>query len=208
MSLRKNDKLLLLDDSKHWWKVQNSQHQWGYVPSNYVKKEKPSIFDSIKKRVKKGNSNNKPSTSPGGSPVREVDSPGVIKRPPPDTSHYPTNDLNNGAHQGYALVRYNYAAQQPDELSLVKGTRTRVEIMRLNIHSGLHTPSRYESVGPREEQRWLVEGPIPKSDWLVPLKLHAARISPATSHKHDCQCGTSSSLRDGHVGRRTHVLCC
>ncbi|XP_057375287.1 cytoplasmic protein NCK2-like [Daphnia carinata] len=126
LSLRKNDKLLLLDDSKHWWKVQNSQHQWGYVPSNYVKKEKPSIFDSIKKRVKKGNSINKSSTSPGGSPVREVDSPGVIKRPSPDTSHYPTHDLNAGPHQGWALVRYNYTAQQTDELSLVKGTKVLV----------------------------------------------------------------------------------
>ena len=119
--MRKNDKLLLLDDSKHWWKVQNSQHQWGYVPSNYVKKEKPSIFDSIKKKVRKGNSINKTSTSPGGSPVREVDSPGVIKRPPPDTSHYPAQDLNAGANQGWALVRYNYTAQQTDELSLLKG---------------------------------------------------------------------------------------
>ena len=129
MSLRKNDKLLLLDDSKHWWKVQNSQHQWGYVPSNYVKKEKPSIFDSIKKRVKKGNSINKSSTSPGGSPVRDVDSPGVIKRPPPDTSHYPANDLNAGPHQGWALVRYNYTAQQPDELSLVKGIIVEIHIL-------------------------------------------------------------------------------
>ena len=25
--------------------------QTGYVPSNYVRKEKPSIFDSIKKKV-------------------------------------------------------------------------------------------------------------------------------------------------------------
>jgi len=92
------------------------------VPSNYVKKEKPSIFDSIKKAVhKKGNSVNKSSTSPGGSPVREVDSPGVIKRPPPDASHFATQEANPGSHQGYALVRYNYTAQQPDELSLMKG---------------------------------------------------------------------------------------
>ena len=26
--------------------------QTGYVPSNYVRKEKPSIFDSIKKKVR------------------------------------------------------------------------------------------------------------------------------------------------------------
>jgi len=127
LSLRKNDKLLLLDDSKHWWKVQNSHNQWGYVPSNYVKKEKPSIFDSIKKKVRKGNNINKSSSSPGGSPVRDVDSPAVIKRPQPaDNSHYPPNDLNSGTHQGWALVRYNYTAQQTDELSLIKGTKVLV----------------------------------------------------------------------------------
>lgn len=51
LDLRKNERYLLLDDSKHWWKVQNSRNQAGYVPSNYVKKEKPSLFDSIKKKV-------------------------------------------------------------------------------------------------------------------------------------------------------------
>lgn len=51
LDLRKNERYVLLDDSKHWWKVQNSRNQAGYVPSNYVKKEKPSLFDSIKKKV-------------------------------------------------------------------------------------------------------------------------------------------------------------
>lgn len=45
LDLRKNERLLLLDDSKHWWRVMNNRNQAGYVPSNYVKKEKPSIFD-------------------------------------------------------------------------------------------------------------------------------------------------------------------
>ena len=38
-------------DGKHRWRVQNTRMQTGYVPSNYVRKEKPSIFDSIKKKV-------------------------------------------------------------------------------------------------------------------------------------------------------------
>lgn len=45
LDLRKNERYLLLDDSKHWWRVQNARNQAGYVPSNYVKKEKPSLFD-------------------------------------------------------------------------------------------------------------------------------------------------------------------
>lgn len=47
LDLRKNEKYLLLDDSKHWWRVQNARGQSGYVPSNYVKREKPSIFDRL-----------------------------------------------------------------------------------------------------------------------------------------------------------------
>ena len=82
--------------------------------------------------MRKGNSINKPSSSPGGSPVRDVDSPAVIKRPQPanDNSHYPANDLNSGTHQGWALVRYNYTAQQTDELPLLKGyTHSQVLIL-------------------------------------------------------------------------------
>ena len=45
LDMRRNERLVLIDDSKHWWRVQNSRNQTGYVPSNYVRKEKPSIFD-------------------------------------------------------------------------------------------------------------------------------------------------------------------
>ncbi|XP_049870256.1 cytoplasmic protein NCK1 [Pectinophora gossypiella] len=113
LDLRKNERYLLLDDSKHWWRVQNARSQSGYVPSNYVKKEKPSLFDSIKKKVKKGSgSKTLPSNS---SPVRGgggggPDSPGARRVEPTEAL-------------GTAVVKYNYQAQQPDELSLTKGTR-------------------------------------------------------------------------------------
>ena len=45
LDLKKGERLQLLDDSKHWWRVQNQHGCSGYVPSNYVKREKPSIFD-------------------------------------------------------------------------------------------------------------------------------------------------------------------
>ena len=131
LSLRKNEKLLLLDDSKHWWRVQNSRNQSGYVPSNYVKKEKPSIFDSIKKKVKKGSSFTSRTlpSSTGGSPVREFESPAAVRRPQPfSNSQHQSHDLNTHTNsagvegQGWAAVRYNYVAQQPDELPLIKGT--------------------------------------------------------------------------------------
>ncbi|KAK4880321.1 hypothetical protein RN001_008467 [Aquatica leii] len=111
LDLRKNERYLLLDDSKHWWRVQNSRNQSGYVPSNYVKKEKPSLFDSIKKKVKKGSgSKTLPSNN---SPSRAVESPNMTRRLPADPSEA----------IGVAVVKYNYQAQQPDELSLVKGSR-------------------------------------------------------------------------------------
>ena len=40
LDMRRNERLLLIDDSKHWWRVQNNRMQTGYVPSNYVRKEK------------------------------------------------------------------------------------------------------------------------------------------------------------------------
>ncbi|XP_050510984.1 cytoplasmic protein NCK1 [Diabrotica virgifera virgifera] len=111
LDLKKNERYVLLDDSKHWWKVQNSRGQAGYVPSNYVKKEKPSLFDSIKKKVKKGSgSKTLPSNN---SPSRTVESPNMARRLPADPSEA----------IGVAIVKYNYQAQQPDELSLVKGSR-------------------------------------------------------------------------------------
>ncbi|XP_022918787.1 SH2/SH3 adapter protein dreadlocks isoform X1 [Onthophagus taurus] len=112
LDLRKNERCILLDDSKHWWRVQNSKNQSGYVPSNYVKKEKPSLFDSIKKKVKKGGSGSKTLPS-NNSPSRTIESPNMARRLPAD----PMEAI------GVAVVKYNYQAQQPDELSLVKGSR-------------------------------------------------------------------------------------
>lgn len=123
LDLRKNERYLLLDDSKHWWRVQNNRSQSGYVPSNYVKREKPSLFDSIKKKVKKGGGG-APTSGPSGtgsktlpncSPSRQVEcSPTMARRQlPPDPSEA----------IGTAVVKYNYQAQQADELSLTKGTR-------------------------------------------------------------------------------------
>lgn len=49
----------------------------------------------------------------GNSPSRHVESPVISRRLPVDPSEA----------IGTAVVKYNYQAQQPDELSLSKGTR-------------------------------------------------------------------------------------
>ncbi|XP_018013598.1 cytoplasmic protein NCK1-like isoform X2 [Hyalella azteca] len=116
LDLRKNERLHLLDDSKHWWRVMNQHNQSGYVPSNFVKKEKPSIFDSIKKRVKKGSSVGGGTKMSGGSGTpTHGDSLGKGGAPV---------DLSDAI--GYAVVKYNYQAQQMDELSLAKGSRVQI----------------------------------------------------------------------------------
>lgn len=72
------------------------------------------MFCSIKKKVKKSSSSSGSKTLPtGNSPSRHVESPAMSRRLPVDPSEA----------IGTAIVKYNYQAQQPDELPLAKGTR-------------------------------------------------------------------------------------
>lgn len=51
LDLKKNERLLLIDNSKNWWLVRKMDNdQTGYVPSNYVKKEKKSLLEKIMPR--------------------------------------------------------------------------------------------------------------------------------------------------------------
>ncbi len=64
--------------------------------------------------MKKGSSGSGSKTLPtGNSPSRHVESPAMNRKLPVDPSEA----------IGTAIVKYNYQAQQPDELSLTKGTR-------------------------------------------------------------------------------------
>jgi len=122
LDMRRNERLLLIDDSKHWWRVQNTRMQTGYVPSNYVRKEKPSIFDSIKKKVKGSNTTSGSKTLPSNnsSPVHAVP-------PPPHSAKGRGGNPNEHTDPiASAIVKYNYQAQQLDELSLVKGSRVMI----------------------------------------------------------------------------------
>lgn len=61
LSIKKGDRLMLLDDSRHWWKVLSLEGLTGFVPSNYVKREKQSFLDSIRRGIR---ANTKPKKSP------------------------------------------------------------------------------------------------------------------------------------------------
>ena len=54
LDMRRNERLLLIDDSKHWWRVQNNRSGWGklailriiYLPSSvqfFTKAINPSV---------------------------------------------------------------------------------------------------------------------------------------------------------------------
>ena len=169
LDLKKNERLVLLDDSMHWWKVLNSKQQSGFVPSNFVKKEKPSIFDSIRKKVKKrseskkssnNNANHASNNSPLSSPVavRTVDinisgkhtamasgwiefdhvmffccsdaeknkDESALNSSNGISSHNNATTTTMNGPKSVAIVKYNYEAQQADELALTKESRITV----------------------------------------------------------------------------------
>jgi len=115
LDIKKNEKLLLLDDSKDWWKVQNSQHQAGFVPSNFVKKCKPSLLTSLKNTLgRRKGSDAKLTLASGHGAVKNGDS----------------SDVHTYSDQACdvlpRIAKYAYQAQQADEISLEKGERIMV----------------------------------------------------------------------------------
>ncbi|KAL4656553.1 cytoplasmic protein NCK2-like [Arapaima gigas] len=123
LDIRKNERLWLLDDSKTWWRVRNSANKTGYVPSNYVERKnslkKGSLVKNIKDTLGLGRTKRKTS--------------GRDASPTPSTeSEFPANGSGgSGAERIYdlnvsALVKFSYAAERDDELTLVKGAHVTV----------------------------------------------------------------------------------
>ena len=124
LDIKKNEKLILVDDTKEWWMVQNSRKDSGYVPSNYVKRSKPSFFSSLKNTL--GRKHKNESKGLGSPTVTRNGSGGLGSLPlPPTDSGSDKNSTGSETIQNCeatpAIVKYNYTAQQQDELSLTKG---------------------------------------------------------------------------------------
>ena len=116
LSLIKNERLILLDDAKQWWKVQNNHGESGFVPSNFVKRVKPSLLSSLRNTLGRRKGNNVQQSLRNG-----VSGGG--------------GDENNGCNvvvesqfcdKSPAIAKYAYNAQQRDELSLIKSDRVLV----------------------------------------------------------------------------------
>ncbi|KAB0388632.1 hypothetical protein E2I00_005644, partial [Balaenoptera physalus] len=73
LDIKKNERLWLLDDSKSWWRVQNSMDKTGFVPSNYVERKnsarKASIVKNLKDTLDIGKVKRKPSVPGSASPA-------------------------------------------------------------------------------------------------------------------------------------------
>ncbi|XP_078470156.1 cytoplasmic protein NCK2-like isoform X1 [Lampetra planeri] len=120
LNIKKNERLWLLDDSKSWWQVRNAQNQTGFVPSNYVERKnslKKASF--VKNMLGIGKVKRKPSNCEGGAAA----SPSSTLDSGPDGS--PTETTR--ALSLPAIVKFNYAAERDDELSLIKGARVTVQ---------------------------------------------------------------------------------
>ncbi|XP_076858000.1 cytoplasmic protein NCK2a [Brachyhypopomus gauderio] len=124
LDIRKNERLWLLDDSKTWWRVRNASNRTGYVPSNYVERKnslkKASLVKNLKDTLGLGKTKRKPS-------VREASPTPSMEAEYPSNGSAGTGGVG-GAERIYdlnipAVVKFSYAAERDDELSLSKGDR-------------------------------------------------------------------------------------
>ncbi|XP_041350884.1 cytoplasmic protein NCK1-like [Gigantopelta aegis] len=122
LNIKKNERLVLLDDSKDWWKVQNTAHKSGFVPSNFVKRSKPkaSILSSLRNTLGRKKSDAKNSSACASpSTVRSVNGESRTRNL---RSNAPSN-IQICSQATPASAKYNYTAEREDELSLIKGER-------------------------------------------------------------------------------------
>uniref|UniRef100_A0A1I7Z3R1 Cytoplasmic protein NCK1 n=1 Tax=Steinernema glaseri TaxID=37863 RepID=A0A1I7Z3R1_9BILA len=125
LSIKKNERLRLVDDSKNWWKVVNEQQRVGFVPSNYVRKE--SFVDKAKGTLKGLGKTSKskgklPEVAPPSPQTSfAVDSSSPNRFRPVLASKSNGNQQQSDKMTSTAVAKYSYEPQREDELRLVKG---------------------------------------------------------------------------------------
>lgn len=143
LDLRKNEKLILLDNSKNWWLVQKCEtNQIGFVPSNYVKKEKKSILEKIIQRKSKRTATPTPTALSPAAPQPQAvylssqskensselianthNSSGLSNTTSNSNNSFTQSSSNNLiAAPSKAIVKHKYVAKKSDELTLSVGT--------------------------------------------------------------------------------------
>ncbi|VDN02923.1 unnamed protein product [Thelazia callipaeda] len=124
LTIKKNERLKLIDDTKNWWKVVNEEGVFGFVPSNYVRKE--SFVEKAKGTIKgfgRTRSRNKL-----GDFTQASSSELIISRPAlaavsgnGSFENGFSRSVKVGRVMSQAVVKYSYEPQREDELRLCKG---------------------------------------------------------------------------------------
>ncbi|EGT30472.1 CBN-NCK-1 protein [Caenorhabditis brenneri] len=119
LTIKKNERLKLLDDSKNWWKVVNDSNSIGFVPSNYVRKE--SIVDKAKGTIK-GLARGRNRSS---DPEPDERSNGIERLAFSLNNNCAvtpsTNKIPMMSSRTKAVVKFTYEPRLEDELGLTKG---------------------------------------------------------------------------------------
>ena len=142
LSIKKSEKCVLIDGSKKWWRVQNARGVTGYVPSNFMKKSKPSFISSLRNTLgrRKGAEARAAAAALSAAPQQQVSKNGGsaalsggggadVTSSSEHSSYHSDSQLlqlggggDTAAHASSpAVAKYAYTAQQPDELTLAKG---------------------------------------------------------------------------------------
>lgn len=110
LTIKKNERLELTDDSRSWWKVRKTSGncEMGYVPSNYVKKEKLSLISKIRQKTKPHKTSVTSAPDPGQLQQNQTQNKDIVSSPK------------------IAVVKFKYEPQQEDELALNKGDKVYV----------------------------------------------------------------------------------
>uniref|UniRef100_A0A0K0EPI4 Chloride channel protein n=1 Tax=Strongyloides stercoralis TaxID=6248 RepID=A0A0K0EPI4_STRER len=127
LSIRKNQRLRLIDDSRDWWKVQDENNATGFVPSNYVKREKgPDSEDTMlinkhsnfKSLIEDKNSNHNSTSSRSSSdPSNLIKTSGKFI----DKNNLVSPMITVDSYRiSYGIALYPYEPQRDDELKLSK----------------------------------------------------------------------------------------
>uniref|UniRef100_A0A8R1DMZ3 Cytoplasmic protein n=1 Tax=Caenorhabditis japonica TaxID=281687 RepID=A0A8R1DMZ3_CAEJA len=120
LTIKKNERLKLLDDSKNWWKVVNDTNNVGFVPSNYVRKE--SIVDKAKGTIKgfargrNRSSDIEPEERSNGIERLTLSLNNNCAVTPTSTNKVPMMSSKTRA-----VVKFTYEPRLEDELGLTKG---------------------------------------------------------------------------------------
>ncbi|CAI5454803.1 unnamed protein product [Caenorhabditis angaria] len=119
LTIKKNERLKLIDDSRNWWKVVNDANNVGFVPSNYVRKE--SIVDKAKGTIK-GLTKGRNRSSDHEQEERSNGLDRFAFSSNNNCSLTPSsNKIPMMTTRTKALVKFAYDPQLEDELGLQKG---------------------------------------------------------------------------------------